>query len=634
MILSCSNIQKSFGAEEILKNVSFMIEDKEKAAIIGVNGAGKSTLFRIITQEISKDAGEVIIPKDKKIGYFEQNLTVMGENTIYGELISVFDDIISAESEMRNIEEQMSGKSVEELELLMSKYSSLSNYIEKNNGYEYQSRIRGVIKGLGFSPQDYDTPVNRLSGGEKTRVALGKLLLSTPDILLLDEPTNHLDMDSVNWLEDYIKSYPSAVIVVSHDRYFIDKTVSKIIEIENGRSTVYNGSYTAYSEKKQTQREIDMHRYLSEQQEIKRQEEVIKKLRSFNREKSIKRAESREKALEKMEKTERPENLPDKMRLILKPKKESGNDVLSVKNVGKSFDGTNLFRNVSFEVKKRDKIALIGANGIGKTTLFRIILGKLTSEEGCTKLGANVTIGYYDQEHQTLNDSKTIFDEIYDTYPDMTVDEIRNALAAFVFTGDDVFKEISSLSGGEKGRVALAKIMLSNANFLILDEPTNHLDIVSKEILENALRNYSGTYLYISHDRYFINNTAEKILELKNNGIKEYLGNYDYYIEQKAAEANTQNTTLSETEQKKENENKNDWQKQKQLQSENRKKETLLKKTESEIEKTESEIAECEEMLMREDISTDVGKLNEIYSKKEKLEKDLELLYEKWDSLT
>ena len=341
-----------------------------------------------------------------------------------------------------------------------------------------------------------------------------------------------------------------------------------------------------------------------------------------------------EKALEKMEKTERPENLPDKMRLILKPKKESGNDVLSVKNVGKSFDGTNLFRNVSFEVKKRDKIALIGANGIGKTTLFRIILGKLTSEEGCTKLGANVTIGYYDQEHQTLNDSKTIFDEIYDTYPDMTVDEIRNALAAFVFTGDDVFKEISSLSGGEKGRVALAKIMLSNANFLILDEPTNHLDIVSKEILENALRNYSGTYLYISHDRYFINNTAEKILELKNNGIKEYLGNYDYYIEQKAAEANTQNTTLSETEHKKENENKNDWQKQKQLQSENRKKETLLKKTESEIEKTESEIAECEEMLMREDISTDVGKLNEIYSKKEKLEKDLELLYEKWDSLT
>jgi len=631
MILACNNIKKSYGANTVIENISFNIEEKEKVAIVGVNGAGKSTLFKIITGEINFDNGNIIIPKDIEVGYFSQNIEIDSSKTIYEEMLTVFEYIINIENNMRIIEQKMSFSKDKELENLMLQYSSLSHKLEESDGYQYKSRIKGVIKGLGFKDNEFNQPINQLSGGEKTRVALGKLLLKSPKLLLLDEPTNHLDIDSIQWLEDFLKSYTNSVIIISHDRYFLDKIVTKVIEIENKKSSVYFGNYSYYANKKEVDREIELKHYINQQKEIKKQEEAIKKLRSFNREKFIKRAESKEKALNRIELINKPENLPDKINFELKPKIESGNDVLIVSELEKSFDNEILFKNVSFEIKKGEKVALIGPNGVGKTTLFRIILEKIKSDGGTTKLGTGVTIGYYDQEHQNLDDEKTIFDEISDAFPKLTNTEIRNVLAAFVFTGDDVFKKISSLSGGEKGRVSLAKIMLSNANFLILDEPTNHLDINSKEILENALRKYRGTYLYISHDRYFINNTAKKILELSKNGINTYLGNYDYYIEkiqQKKTENKDKNNIL-ETD----SENKLDWKKQKEEQSQQRKKENQIKKIENEIEILEQKINEINEKSALEEIYTNPFKSKEIFDLKNVYEKKLSELYLKWENL-
>ncbi len=628
MILSLNNIQKSFGTDIILENVSLTAEANDKIGIVGVNGAGKSTLFKIITGELSLDGGNVTIPSDVSLGYFSQNIEIDSTKTIYEELLTVFEHIISIEEKMRQTELEMSHTNGEELERLMNEYSRLSHTLEEKNGYEYKSRLRGVIKGLGFTADEAYQHINELSGGQKTRVALGKLLLTSPDILLLDEPTNHLDLESLQWLEDFIRSYKGCVIIISHDRYFLDKTVTKILEIENRKSKLYTGDYSFYAERKILDRDIELKHYISQQREIKRQEEVIRKLKSYNREKSVKRAESREKALEKMEKLDAPESLPDSMRLEITPRRESGNDVLSVDSLAKSFDNKKLFSNLSFEIKKGEKVALIGPNGIGKTTLFRIILDKLAPDSGTYKLGAGVTIGYYDQEHATLNTDKTIFDEISDTYPDLKNTQIRNVLAAFVFTGDDVFKKISSLSGGEKGRVSLAKIMLSNANFLVLDEPTNHLDLNSKEILENALSSYKGTVLYISHDRYFINATAERVIELTPDGAENYLGNYDFYLEKKA-----QNKIeyIESTPQEQVTATKQDWQKQKEEQAARRKLENLVKKLEEEIARLEDKISELDKKLELPEVFTDAGKAKQVYDEKQEAEDKLAELYGQWE---
>ncbi|MDR2903845.1 MAG: ABC-F family ATP-binding cassette domain-containing protein [Clostridiales bacterium] len=628
MVFSCKNIQKTFGAAAVLSDISFVLEDGEKAAVVGVNGAGKTTFFKILTGELPSDGGEVMLRKSAKIGYLSQMKDLDTTNTIYREMLTVFEELIRTEEEIRRLEKEMAGLSGEELQKTMEKYSRLTHWFEEERGFEYKSRIRGVIKGLGFSEAEADGPIAHLSGGQKTRISLGKLLLTQPDLLLLDEPTNHLDIESVSWLEDsFIKNYPGSVLVISHDRYFLDKTVTKIIEIENGKSSVFQGSYTYYAFKKEAERESRLKQYLDQQKEIKRQQEVIQKLKSFNREKSIKRAESREKLLAKMERIDRPENAPEKMRMILEPALTSGNEVLHVENVKKAFDAHVLFENVSFDIARGEIVALIGANGIGKTTLFKMIAASLGHNGGIIKLGTNVHIGYYDQEYALLNEDKTVFDEIADAYPKLKNVEIRNVLAAFVFVGDDVFKPIAALSGGEKGRVALAKLMLSNANFLMLDEPTNHLDMFSKEILEEALRNYTGTVFYISHDRYFINNTADKIIDLTPKGIRLYLGNYDYYIEKKptvAAEVKAAEPADIA---------KDDYRQKKEKQAEERKRAARIQKLEKEIERTEQKIADCDEALAQPEVYTDHIKAQETLVKKTTHEKQLELFYEEWSSL-
>lgn len=631
MVLSCNNIKKSYGIKEILNNVSFNINEKEKVALVGVNGAGKSTLFKIINGEISKDDGEIFIPKNISIGYFSQILNINEHNTIFDELLFIFKKIIDMEFKLKEVGEKMAIAKDNELKELIDEYDKISTYLSENSCFDYNSRIKGVLKGLGFIEEDFYKQIKYLSGGQKTRIALGKVLLKEPNILLLDEPTNHLDIKSIEWLEGFLKNYPGAILIISHDRYFLNKIISKVIEIENTKSTVYLGNYSDYSIKKQSARDILLKNYINQQKEIKKHEEIIKKLRSFNREKFIKRAESREKLINKIEKIEKPDNLPSKMRLKLSPKQESGNDVLSVENIQKNFSEP-LFKNISFEIKKGEKVALIGSNGIGKTTLINIIMEKIPFDNGKVKLGSNVNIGYYDQEQQNLDFEKTIFDEISYTYPNLKNEEIRDALAIFVFTGDEVFKKISTLSGGEKGRVLLAKIMLSNANFLILDEPTNHLDIISKEILENAIKNYSGTCLYISHDRFFINNTATKIIELTKDKINAYIGNYDYYVEKSQEISNNILDNISHTQNI--SNSKIDWKTQKEAQAEARKKENTIKKLEKEIEEIEEKIKKAELDLSLEEIYTNPLKTKEIFDVKTKLEEKLILLYEKWESIS
>lgn len=633
MILSCNNISKSFGTDVIIKSCSFNIEDHEKAAIVGINGAGKSTLLKIITGIEPADTGLVTLAKDKTLGYLSQQQNLNSDNTIYDELLSVKQYILDMEAQLRSIENQMKSADDTALETLMKKYSDLNHEFELNNGYAYKSEITGVLKGLGFAEEDFTLNVNTLSGGQKTRVALGRLLLSKPDIILLDEPTNHLDMESISWLENYLLNYSGAVLIVAHDRYFLDKIVSKIIELDNGNATVFSGNYTDYASKKAILRNMQLKEYLNKQREIKHQEEVITKLKQFNREKSIKRAESREKMLNKMEFVDKPEILNDKMDIKLEPNVISGNDVLTVDNLTKGFDGTVLFDNICFQIKRGERVALIGSNGTGKTTILKLINGIIPADSGSIYLGAKVNIGYYDQEHHVLDPDKTIFDEIRDAYPDLNNTQIRNTLAAFLFTNEDVFKYIKDLSGGERGRVSLAKLMLSNANFLILDEPTNHLDITSKEILENALNSYTGTVLFVSHDRYFINSTATRIIELANKTVVNYIGNYDYYLEKKdilGAKPITNNISKSSSSAI----SKLNWQEEKVKQAQQKKIKNEIKRTEERMALIEAEIEELDNMYADPAISSDTAKLMEIHTRKEALSKELDELYDKWGELT
>lgn len=660
MILSVNNIHKSFQEVPVLANVSFHIEEYEKAAIVGINGAGKTTLLRIIMNELEADEGSVTISKDISVGYLSQHQTVSGENTIYDELLSVKQKLIGLEQNIRSIELSMKTASENELPELMEKYARLTHEFESNGGYSYKSELIGVLKGLGFSENEFSKSIDTLSGGQKTRVALGKLLLQSPKLIILDEPTNHLDMSSITWLETYFLNYKGAVIIVSHDRYFLDRIANKIIELDDTKATVFGGNYSDYAAKKEMLRIAEYNAYMNQQREIKHQEAVIEKLRSFNREKSIKRAESREKLLNKIEVLDKPSQVRSDMHLTLEPRITSGNDVLRVENISKSFDKLTLFENLSFEIKRGEHVAIIGDNGTGKTTILKIINELILPDSGRLRLGANVEIGYYDQEHHVLHPDKTLFDEISDEYPTLNNTEIRNTLAAFLFTGDDVFKKIDSLSGGERGRLSLAKLMLSESNFLILDEPTNHLDIMSKEILEDAINSYTGTILYVSHDRYFINKTAGRILELDNKAFTGYLGNYEYYLEKKAqsklngmsasaavsGKASVYNKNLStapntaavSTENANTggsiSENKQAWKTQKEQQAARRKKENALKRCEEDIEALEKRNTEIDETMALPEVCTDVARLQELAKEKDDNETKLEILYEKWETLS
>lgn len=634
MILSCNHISKSYGVETILNDCSFFINDNEKAAIVGNNGAGKSTIMKIIMGELSPDDGNVIIGKDKTIGYLAQYQDLGSDTTIYEEVKSVKQNLIDMEQKLLEYEKEMAKVSGDELSKLIETYTNLEHRFQLLNGYSYKSEIEGVIKGLGFTEDDFNKSVGNLSGGQKTRVALCKLLLEKPDIIMLDEPTNHLDLNSIKWLETYLLNYNGAVLIIAHDRYFLDKIVSKVIEIENHKAHVYSGNYSDFAVKKQELRVATMNAYLKQQSEIKHQEEVIAKLRSYKQEKFYKRAESREKQLEKIDLIEKPEELKNNMTIKLEPDIVSGNDVLSVDNLEKSYN-TLLFKNISFEIKRGEHVAIIGDNGTGKTTILKIINGLVDADSGMIKLGTNVHIGYYDQEQHNLTDENTLFEEIVNSYPNMTNTKIRNTLAAFMFTGEDVFKRVSDLSGGEKGRLSLAKLMLSEANLIILDEPTNHLDMASKEILENAINNYTGTVLYVSHDRYFINQTASRILELTNTKLINYLGNYDYYEEKKEEltatfapkeeKANAEKTTSS---------NKQDYLERKAEAARIRKLKNDISKVEEKIKKCEDRLNELDEMVADPSVSTNSAKLNEIGKEQNEISDKLDKLMEEWEILS
>ena len=641
MILSCQNISKAFVENQVLKNVSFHIEDHEKAAIVGINGAGKTTLLRIIVGEMTPDDGQVVLAKDKTLGYLAQNSTVDTSHTIYEELLSVKADLLRLEEKIRECENNMKHADGDALEDLMKQYTSLTHAFETGGGYLYRSELVGVLKGLGFTEDEFSKPVATLSGGQKTRVALGRLLLQNPDLIILDEPTNHLDMNSIAWLETYLLNYKGAVLIVSHDRYFLDRIAGKVIEIDQSKATTFMGNYSDYAVKKEQLRVAAWNAYMNQQREIKHQEDVIEKLKSFNREKSIKRAESREKMLDKIEVIEKPSEVRTDMKLTLTPRILSGNDVLTVEHLSKSFDSHKLFTDVNFEIKRGEHVAIIGDNGSGKTTLLKILNGLVPADQGTFRLGSNVEIGYYDQEHHVLHSEKTLFEEISDDYPYLNNTQIRNVLAAFLFTGEDVFKRISDLSGGERGRVSLAKLVLSNANFLILDEPTNHLDIMSKEILEDALNGYEGTILYVSHDRYFINRTAHRILDLTEGQFVSYVGNYDYYLEKHdtvmaAIEASTpqsadaDNTVAAKVA---ESEVKLDWKAQKEEQARLRKKENDLKKCEEQIARLEARVSEIDTEMSDPAIGTQVAKLQELTKEQTACQEQLEKLYEQWEEL-
>ena len=636
MILACQQISKAFGTHQVLKEISFHIEENEKATIVGVNGAGKSTLLKIIMNEMSADEGEVILSKGKTIGYLAQHQDTSSDRTIYEEVLEVKKDIIAMEEKIRKLEKDMKHAGKDELDQLMETYASLTHRFELANGYAWKSEITGVLKGLGFTEDEFQKRISTLSGGQRTRVFLGKLLLSRPDIILLDEPTNHLDMDSIHWLENFLSNYRGSVLVVSHDRYFLDKIVTKVIDLDQGRAVTYRGNYTQYSTKKEAIIEAQIREYENQQREIRHQEEVITKLRSFNREKSIKRAESREKMLEKMEILEKPVTYQPKIRIRLEPSVISGNDVLTIDNLSKSFSERLLFHELHLEIKRGEKVALIGKNGTGKTTILKIINKYLAADTGKIAIGAKVRIGYYDQEQQVLHENKTIFDEISDAYPALTHTRIRNLLAAFLFTGDDVFKPIHSLSGGEKGRVSLAKLMLSNANFLILDEPTNHLDLYSKEILEDAINNYEGTVFYVSHDRYFINKTATRILDLTEQGLINYKGNYDYYLEKKEEGLITPDSgsIVSETaNETKVSESKEDWKQKKEAQAKARKRANDLKKCEAKIAQLEEELTLLEETMALPENASSSAKLLDLTKEQSQKTEELNLLYEQWEEL-
>ena len=646
MILSCQTISKSYGTVPILQDISFHMNEREKVAVVGINGAGKSTLFKIMIKELEPDSGNVIFSKGLAVGYLSQQQGLEKGCTIYNEVLKVKAEILKMEERIRELELEMKTASSEDLEKKLEEYTRLTHSFEQNNGYACRSEVTGVLKGLGFSEEEFEKQVDTLSGGQKTRVALGKLLLSKPDLILLDEPTNHLDMGSIAWLETFLSNYDGAVLVIAHDRYFLDKVVTKVVEIEQTKATVYEGNYTIYAEKKAKLRETALKHYLDQQKEIKRQEEVITKLKSYNREKSIKRAESREKLLDKMVRLEKPKEIKDKMNIRLEPNVVSGNDVLTAEGLKKAYGSNLLFEEVSFEIKREEKVAVIGDNGTGKTTLLKIINGMTAKDAGEIRLGSKVTIGYYDQEHQVLDPGKTIFAEIQETYPRMDNTEVRNVLAAFLFTGDDVFKLIRDVSGGERGRISLAKLMLSDANLLILDEPTNHLDMVSKEILEQAVANYGGTVLYVSHDRYFINKTATRILDLKNKTLLNYIGNYNYYIEKKEDVERVffEQRSIShgaygsseggkQVEREADSDPKISWEEQKREQAKERKRQNDLSKAEETVERLESEIESLNQELLKEEVYSSPPRLIEINQEKLELEEELTEWLERWEEL-
>ena len=644
MILSCQNLSKTFVDRPILKQASFQLEEHEKAAIVGVNGAGKTTLLKMIIGQLPADEGLITFAKDKTFGYLAQQSDLSSSHTIYEELLSVKQDLVSMEQQLRDLEESMKHCEGTQLEEIMDRYTRMTHDFEVRGGLLYKSELTGVLKGLSFLDEDFDKQISTLSGGQKTRVSLAKLLLQSPDLIILDEPTNHLDIASISWLETYLRGYKGAVLIVSHDRYFLDRVVTKVIAIENGLVRSYAGNYSDYAAKAAMLRKAAVNAYLKQQEEIHHQQQVIDKLKSFNREKSIKRAESREKMLDKMELLEKPVEIRDDMHLKLTPQIISGNDVLSIEDLSKHFGSLTLFEHVDIEIKRGEHVAIIGDNGTGKTTLLKIINELESMDSGQIRLGSKVEIGYYDQEHHVLHSEKTLFDEISDDYPTLTNTQIRNTLAAFLFTGDDVFKKISELSGGERGRVSLAKLMLSNANFLILDEPTNHLDITSKEILEQALNDYEGTVLYVSHDRYFVNQTATRILDLCNKQFYSFAGNYDYYLEKKdvveqpsgAVQPNGQTTTAGANTDAAESasDSKLSWQQQKEEQALKRKKENRLRKCEDDIAALEDEIAQLNEQMADPAIATDVAKLQELSKKQNALQETLEQRYEEWEELS
>ncbi|MEI3189187.1 MAG: ABC-F type ribosomal protection protein [Lachnospiraceae bacterium] len=637
MILACQNICKAFGDNEVLKNASFHIEEREKAAIVGINGAGKSTLLKIIMGEMAADDGQTVINKGASIGYLAQHQEMQSGNTIFDELLTVKQDVLDLEARIRSMELSMKQVQGAELQELMDQYARLSHEFEQKNGYAWKSEITGVLKGLGFTEEDFSKHVDTLSGGQKTRVSLGKLLLSKPDIIMLDEPTNHLDMGSITWLETFLMNYQGAVLIVSHDRYFLNRVVTKVIEIDQGQVTTFMGNYSDYAQKKAMLREAQMQAYLNQQREIKHQEEVIAKLKSFNREKSIKRAESREKMLDKLEVLDKPSEVKADMHIELEPRVVSGNDVLTVLGLSKAFPPQTLFTDIDFEIKRGERVALIGSNGTGKTTILKILNQVIPADAGEVHLGSRVQIGYYDQEHHVLHMEKTVFEELSDAYPTLTNTKIRNVLAAFLFTGDDVFKRIKDLSGGERGRVSLAKLMLSEANFLILDEPTNHLDIVSKEVLEDALNHYTGTVLFVSHDRYFINTVATRIFDLENQGLTNYIGNYDYYLEKKETMVNftaAPSETVSAAETTADTDSKLDWKQQKEQQAQLRKKQNELKKVESRIEELENRDKEIDAELEKKEVFTNVAEVTKLSKEKDAIQTELEELYEKWEELS
>lgn len=636
MILSCQNLSKAFNEKPILKDVSFHIEEHDKAAIVGINGVGKTTLLRIIVGELPADSGIVTLKKEASFGYLAQNQNVNSENTIYEELLSVKAPVVAMEKQLREMEEKMHTVNGSELDSLMENYARLNHQFELENGYAYQSEIGGVLKGLGFAEEDFGKQISTLSGGQKTRVALSKLLLKKPELIILDEPTNHLDLNAIAWLENYLLNYKGAVLTVSHDRYFLDRFAGKIIEIDQTKATTFLGNYTAYAAKKEILRTAARNAYLNQQQEIRHQEAVIEKLKSFNREKSIKRAESREKMLNKIEVLEKPTEARADIHMTLTPRCQSGNDVLHIEHLAKSFDDLSLFQDISMDIKRGEHVAIIGDNGTGKTTILKIINDLVPADSGTITLGTNVHIGYYDQEHHVLHPDKTLFDEISDEYPSLTGTQIRNTLAAFLFTGDDVFKLIRDLSGGERGRVSLAKLMLSESNFLILDEPTNHLDIASKEILEDAVNAYEGTVLYVSHDRYFINRTASRILELSGGQLTGFLGNYDYYLEKKTGDLPNGDLAVKNTVSKAPappSEGMQDWKAQKEQQAKQRKKENDIRKCEEEIAKLEEKDKQLDNEMALPENATNVAKLQELTKEKESISARLEELYEKWESL-
>lgn len=635
MILNIAEVTKAFDGKEILKGVSFHVEANEKAALVGVNGAGKSTLLKIIMGEETADSGQTVLAKDARIGYLAQHQALTGDETILNQLMSVRQDLLDLADSIRESELQMTRLSGDMLEEEMKRYARMTEAFERGGGYAYRSEVVGVLKGLGFSESDFTKTAGELSGGQKTRVALGRLLLTAPDIILLDEPTNHLDMHSIEWLETYLMNYRGAVLIVSHDRYFLNRVVTKVVEIENGHARTYSGNYDAFSEKKEMLRKAAYAAWVNAERELKHQEEVITRLKSFNREKSIRRAESREKMLAKMESPEKPADADDEMTLRFTPRLESGRDVLTVDGLTKRFDGVTLFSGLHFEIRRGEHVALIGNNGTGKSTILKILNGVIPPDDGTVAYGSQVEVSYYDQEMQVLDSSKTIFDEISDDYPAMTNTEIRTKLAAFLFTGEDVFKRIGSLSGGERARVSLCKLMLSDANFIMLDEPTNHLDITSREVLESAIRAYDGTVLCVSHDRYFINRTATRILDLTEHQLLNYIGNYDYYLEKKAdveraALGDTESGTETETG---ESRAKLDWKARKEEEARKRKLASSLRRTEEEIENLEREDAELDKAFEDPAVATDHEKLTELSRRKEAIASDLSAAYERWEKL-